>query len=80
MWPVVVGVLQAAHGEDDVVGRDRLAVMPAHVLAQVERPCPTVVAHLPGAGQVGLDGASGTERVSPRKSSAIASRSAGSVA
>ena len=42
-------------GKDHVIGTEGLAVVPTHVLAQMERPCQAIFTDIPGLGQVGFD-------------------------
>ena len=51
----VVGILERLDREDDVVGRDRLAIVPAGVIAELERPDATLLVDGPALGEVGHD-------------------------
>ncbi len=54
-------VLQLVQGADDVLGRERLAVVPRHVVAQLEGELGLGLVPGPAGGELGLDGVHGIE-------------------
>src|SRR3989338_11001733 len=51
-----IGVIdEFIKGKDHVIGAEGLAVVPTHVLTQMERPGQTIFADVPGLCQVGFD-------------------------
>ena len=50
----VVGVRQTGQGEDHIVGSEGLAVVPLHILAQVEGVDGAIIGDVPALSQIGL--------------------------